>query len=353
MRIKHVVLAVSFGVFIAACENDIDDLEPLVVGDYKSGILISNEGPFNDGTGTVSFISEDLTTERSEIYKTVNGEDLGNVVNSIGFADTEAYIIANVSNTIAVVNRDTFEKIAVISEDLYNPRNFVFANGKGYVTNWGDPNVDTDDYVAVIDLTSYEVEKMIAVDFGPEELIVRQNTIYVAHKGGYGQNNVLTVINAESDVVVSTITVGDMPSSMQFDDQGNLWVLSKGKPSFTGEETQGSISKISTSSNSVLSSLEFTTTEHPDHLSYDGTSLYYNLSGAVYSMLPSATILPTERIFEDLNIYKMTVLDDRLYITDAKDFASNGSLSIYDLNSKEEIMTFEVGLIPGGIYFNQ
>ena len=39
-----------------------------------------------------------------------NDEDLGNVVQSIGFTENEAFIVANVSNKINVVNRYTFEK---------------------------------------------------------------------------------------------------------------------------------------------------------------------------------------------------------------------------------------------------
>jgi hypothetical protein len=41
-----------------------------------------------------------------------------------------------VSNTIQVVNRYSFKSIATIDKDLKNPSYIVFANGKGYVTNW-------------------------------------------------------------------------------------------------------------------------------------------------------------------------------------------------------------------------
>ena len=63
MRFKNVVSVLALGLSIVACDNDdVKDLKPLVVGDYQSGILVSNEGPFSNGTGTVSFISDDLET---------------------------------------------------------------------------------------------------------------------------------------------------------------------------------------------------------------------------------------------------------------------------------------------------
>src|SRR5690606_14204113 len=125
---------------------------------------------------------------------------------------------------------------------LENPRYFTVSNSKGYVTNWGDTGDDTDDFVAIIDLQDYEVEGIIPVDFGPEAILAKGNTIYVAHQGGYGHNNKVSVINAITNEVTKTITVGDAPNSMKFDTAGNLWVLASGKPDYTQDETAGRLS---------------------------------------------------------------------------------------------------------------
>ena len=209
------------------------------MGDYANGILVSNEGPFSNGTGTVTFISEDLSVVNNGIYKMTNDEDLGNVVQSIGFTENEAFIVANVSNKINVVNRYTFEKIASITDGLNNPRYFIEANGKGYVTNWGDTADETDDFVAIINLQNYTVEGTISVLFGPEAILAKDNTVYVAHQGAWGQNNKVSVINTTSNELIKTLTVGDVPNSMQLDASGNLWVLASGKPAYTGDETAG------------------------------------------------------------------------------------------------------------------
>jgi hypothetical protein len=351
MKIKNVVLVLALGFLFIACDKEEDDvLEPL--GTYENGILVSNEGPFSNGTGTVSFISEDLTTVENSIFNAVNNADLGNVVQSIGFTDEYAFIIANVSNTLTIVNRYTFESQAIISQGLNNPRYFLYANGKGYVTNWGDPNDVTDDFVAIINLETNSISATIPVDFGPEKLIAMDENIYVAHQGGYGQNNSITVIDTQTDEVSTTILVADVPNTMQVDSNGNLWVLCGGKPSYTQDETAGALLKINKGSNAVENTLEFETTEHPNFLELDGSKLYYFLNGAIYSMSTSDTTLPSQSDMQGLNFYTMVVHDGKLYGTDAKDFASNGSLIIYDLGTKEQLDTFDVGIIPGGIYFN-
>jgi len=351
MKIRNVFLSLMIMGLSWSCTNDDDGVqEPL--GDYENGILVSNEGPFSNGSGTVTFISEDLSMVENGIYKKTNDEDLGNVVQSIGFSDEEAFIVANVSNKINVVNRYTFEKIASIDEGLNNPRYFIAVNGKGYVTNWGDTADDSDDFVAIINLQTYSVEGTISVVLGPEAILAKDNTVYVAHQGAWGQNNKVTVINTATNDVVKLITVGDVPNSMQLDGSGNLWVLASGKPSYTNDETAGVLSKINTSTNVVDANFQFETTQHPGGLNLDGSDLYYNLGDKVYKQSPSASSLNLDVVLEGVSFYTMAVNDGRLYGTDAGDYASNGTLTVYDLNTKLAIETLNVGIIPGGIYFN-
>lgn len=322
------------------------------MGDYANGILVSNEGPFSNGTGTVTFISEDLSVVNNGIYKMTNDEDLGNVVQSIGFTENEAFIVANVSNKINVVNRYTFEKIASITDGLNNPRYFIEANGKGYVTNWGDTADETDDFVAIINLQNYTVEGTISVILGPEAILAKDNTVYVAHQGAWGQNNKVSVINTTSNELIKTLTVGDVPNSMQLDASGNLWVLASGKPAYTGDETAGVLTKINTGTNEVDNSFQFETTQHPSSLNLDGGILYYRLGDTVFEQSLSATSLNMETVLEGVSFYTMVVNNGRLYGTDAGDYASNGTLTVYDLNTELTIKALTVGIIPGGIYFN-
>lgn len=337
--------------FIASCSSDDDNpSSEYIPADYEKGVLITNEGPFNNGSGTITYVSKDFSTVEQNIYRSVNGTELGNIVQSMGFGDDNAYIVVNNSNKIMVANRYTFESVDSITTDIASPRHFLEGAGsKGYVTNWGDPNDNSDDYVAVLDLRANEVTTTIPVAFGPEEMVLHNNKIYVAHQGGYGHNNLVSVISGTS--VESTITVGDVPNSMVV--SGNdLYVLCGGTPSYAGTETAGALVKIDLTTGAVTETSNFSTSEHPTNLTAGGDNLFYSLDGKVYKVNTSSISLPGTNIIDGL-FYALKAKDGKLYATDAGDFASKGSLKIFDLSTNQEIQDFQTGIIPGGIYFNE
>lgn len=346
---KLLFLSLSTLLFIS-CSSD-DDVQPeYVPAAFEKGILITNEGPFSGGSGSVTYVSNDYATVAQNIYRTVNGNSLGSIVQSMGFQDDNAYIVVNNSNKIMIANRYSFESVDSITTGVNNPRYFVEAAGnKGYVTNWGDPTDNADDFVAVIDLRDNTVSHTIAVPYGPEKVISYNNDVYVAHQGGYGHNNVISVIFGNS--VSNSIVVGDAPNSMVIQNN-SLFVLCGGKPDYTGDETAGSLVEIDLSSNQVVNTYNFATTEHPSNLTIDGSNLYYTLNGKVYKIDTTSISLPGNDIIDGF-FYALKAKDGFLYATDAKDFASKGALKIFDLSSNQEIQDFQTGIIPGGIYFNE
>lgn len=321
---------------------------------FQNGFLVTNEGPFNNGFGSVSFVSNVFSGSENNIYQGVNNDNLGNIVQSIGFNDNNAYVVANVSNRITVVDRFTFQESARIESGIENPRYFEVSNGKGYVSNWGDPFVTTDDYVAIVDLTSNTITGTIPVGEGPERIIVDGDFIYVALRGGFGVNNQVVVIDTTTDTIITEISVGDVPESMRLDDNGDLWVISQGSPAFTGNETAGSVSRINTDTQEVIATFVFAVTEHPSFINIVGDDLFYFLDSAVYQTSVTNFSIPPAPIFTTPLLFNMFTPDNRTLIgCDAGDFASNGALRVYDLNTTEEIATLEVGIIPGNVYFNE
>lgn len=347
---KLLFLSLATMLFIS-CSNDDDDTpQEYIPADYEKGVFITNEGPFANGSGTITFISEDYSTVEQNVYRNVNGKDLGNIVQSMGFTSDNAYIVVNNSNKIMITNRYTFESVDSIKTGIDNPRYFISTSGnKGYVTNWGDPTDNSDDFVAVLDLRINVISATIPVAFGPEKIVSHNNKIYVAHQGGYGQNNLISVISGSS--VESTISVGDVPNSMVVSED-LLYVLCGGTPSYAGTETSGSLVTIDLTSGAVTETSNFGTTEHPSNLTADGNNLFYSLNGKVYKVDKSSMILPGTEIIDGL-FYALEAKNGKLYATDAGDFASKGSLKIFDLSTNQEIQDFQTGIIPGGIYFNE
>ena len=335
------ILAVSLLVF--SCSNDDDGDVLLPLGDYENGILVSGEG----GPSSVSFISNDYATTQNEIYFNVNNENLGVYLQSIGFNDELAYIITDNTNSITVVNRYTFEKVGEIATGLLTPRYITFLNGKGYVTNWGDGSDSTDDFIAIIDLSTNLIEDTISVGEGPEFILGKSDKLYVSHKGGYNVNNVISVVNTTNNTI-DEVTVNDVPDEMAFDTNGNLVVLSSGANQFwltPPIETLASITRINTNDNSVMVNLEFSNGEHPGLMAYSAGTTFYVLNNKLYGLEDTSAVLPTTSVL-DFTVdyaYGMTVKDNMFYVTDAS-FTGQSKFLIYDLSTSTEIKSFDVGI---------
>ncbi|UOY07005.1 YncE family protein [Muricauda sp. SCSIO 64092] len=327
---------------------------------FENGILVVHEGNFNQGNASVSFISDDYSRVENGIYKSVNEVDAwGDTAQSMAFDGRFGYIVLNASKRIEVVDRYTFESVATIggagADDFLNPRYMTVVNGKGYVTNWGDTFNPDDDFIAVINLENNTVESKISVPEGPERLLAKDNTVYVAH-GNFSGNNIVSVIDATTDSVTDTITVGTTPSSLQFDADGKLWVLSSGYspwgPQDPNPEVAGQLDRIDVSSNDVEATFDFALTEHPRFLSINEGVLYYYLASSIYPLETDATELPSISVITtNIGFYRMSVIDGKLYGVN-QSFVENGTLEVYDLSNNSLLLSQEVSIGPGEVYIN-
>lgn len=356
---KFLMLAFAGFTFFASCESDDENLpDPIVEepGTYSNGTFVLNEGNFGSGNSSISFIDEEMENITHNVFYEENeGEALGDTGQSMGFYEDYAVIVVNVSNKIEIVDRHTFESVETIDEGLENPRYIAFHGGDAYVTNWGDGNNPDDDYVAVIDMETLTLQETIEVGEGPEKIIAEGRNLYVAHKGGFSQNNIISVINT-SNQIVQEITVGDVPNSMEVED-GYLWVASSGLPSYAGEETAGKIQQIDLTELEVVQEFNFENpTDHPSNLQIEEDTIYYTLGGMVYAFDETATSLPTSpflELTEVASLYGFTVQNGRIYAASASaDNTGNGHLYIYDLATGDLLNSFETGINPNGVYFN-
>lgn len=350
MKKLNLIYLFTLFILISSCSDE-DPATEVPKGDYESGYFVTNEGPFQNGSGTLTFVDDDGSISQN-IYKTVNGEDLGNIVNSMCIAGDKAYIVVNNSHKIVVVDRYTMEKISVIEGNgINNPRYFVAKNGKGYLSNWGDPFDTLDDFITVIDLESDTVLDIVSVGEGPEKMVVDDSSLFVCLQGGYGVNNKVFVMDLNQNSIKTYIQVENVPNSITMDANGRVWVLCGGSPSWTGSESKGSLYSIDPSS-FEKTSFDFAVTEHPGLLNHDNGKIYYNLNGKVYQMGIEDTALPTLALNgQDGFYYAMEVNNGELYGTDAGDFASEGTLKVFNVGSGSLLETIPTGIVPGNIVF--
>ena len=330
-------------VLFASCSKDNDTIEPL--GIYENGILVVNEG--NGSAGSVTYINNNLSTIQQNVYGAENANDgIGGYVQSIFFSNEKAFIISNGSNKITVVNRYTFKLIDKIETGFSVPRYGVVYNGKAYVTNLGSFASLTDDYISVINLSTYEVETTIPIGAIADKIVLINGKLYVAN-GTYGDGNSLKVINPATNSVVKTLTFGNSPNSME-EKNGTLYVLC------SNYSSNSELVKINLSMDTILSTTVLPSSlGNAQNLNIENDKLYFTVDSKVYSENLTTASISTTPLFTSTatTLYGFKVENNRIYTADARDYASDGRIFVNNLSGILE-REIPVGLIPNGFYFN-
>jgi len=350
----HALWAIAL-VFIAAifvsCEDDNDNNK--IPGTYENGILISNEGAWGAGNGSISYYSYDGDSITNKIFQNTNGRMLGDVIQDIETNDDRIYIVVNASNKVEVANRYTMEQRGTI-EFLNNPRYAKVANnGRLYVSQWGYKGK-----VHIFDGESLEQIDSVEVGIGPEELLAYQNYVYVANGGGYGFDNTISIIDTENNQQVTKITVGDCPKSMVMDANNKLWVLCHGYITYDANyniasQTASQLVQVDPQTNEVVQTIDISPTLHPAKLAIanDGKTLYYGGLGVqgIYAMDISETTAPTEPLI-DIAAYGFGTEEERdvIYVGVAPSFTESGKLVRFNYEGKQ-LGEYNVGVGPNGI----
>jgi YVTN family beta-propeller protein len=335
-------------VIFASCKKE-TEITPQ--GAFSNGIFIVNEGPFQTGTGTITFFDPDSNLIKQDVFEQVNGRPLGNIAQGMTLFEDKAYIVVNNAGTVEVVNSATFKSEGTIT-NLTNPSQFLVVDSKkAYVSDWIG-------HIAVVDLLTNTVTKTIPAGTGPDAMLKSGNYVYVANSGGLSIDSSVTVIDYLTDKVVKTIKVGDSPSGLVADGNGRIWLLCKGK-GFTGwpqaDDTPGCIMRIDPVSLAVDYTYTFPSSDvHPEKLviNKQRSILYFLYNYGIYRFnfliagsLPEAFV---SRYFYSLGFENKT---GYLYASDAKNFVSNGLVFRLKADDGVVVDSIQAGIIPRAFAF--
>ena len=345
MKTKHYLL-ISLMIILSACSKD--NPNPIITGNYENGYFITNEGNFLSANGSISYVDEYGLVE-NDVFLSNNSFPLGDVVQSMNIINDNAYIVVNNSGNIKVASADDMQYISTI--DAISPRYIAqVSTDKAYITDWGINGVH------ILDLQTNSISSAISCGFGPEGIAVSNGYAYVCNQGGWGLDNTVSVINIATDMLETTLSVGDKPGSVVVDVNGAIWVLSGGFTEYGPapdyailSQTSGSLVKIV--DNNIESTFTFEVGNTPSDLVINdlGTNLYFS-NGAVYTMNISDNQLPTNPLI-DKSFYSLGYNDGYMYGTDAVDYSQRGWSYKYADNGNL-IDSVQVGVIPGGYCFN-
>ncbi|PVY43960.1 YncE family protein [Pontibacter virosus] len=369
-RFRSYLLSAAFA-FGAIALSGCDDETDSPAGEYaRNGVFISNEGAFTKSNASVSFYSHDSKLVENESFKKVNAPlVLGDVLQHMVQQGDRLYLVMNNSGKVVATNANTLKAEGEIA-GLEAPRYFAALNDdKAYVTEWLGYDPATYLYgngrVAVVDLKTLTVTKTVTVGVQPEQLVIAGSKLYVANSGG----NTVTVINTATDAIETTITVNDGPNSLALDRNNVLWVSSQGIKAYdpvdwsVSEEnsTPGSLAKINTGSNAVMSTLTFSrNAPAPGKLTPNpnGDKLYYVFNNKVWVQDVNSSSLPTKPLIDrgtyvpyGFNGLGIEPASGTIYAGKATDYASNGWVVRYNPQSGAAVDSFRVGIAPNGFVF--
>lgn len=337
---KILGLALSLTFALVACNRDETYIPK---GAYENGIVIVNEGNFGKPNGDISFVDNSLTKVGNNIYKATNNEDLGDVIQNIGFNGSDVYIVANNSNKVIVADRYTMKKKLELTAQIKQPRYITFAGNKAYITN------NSTKSVSVYNTQNYSFVKNINIDYTVERIVTAGNNIFVQN-AAYGSGNKLTIINSVDNNVNHTFSVpkGNIQKTISY--KGSVYVIT-GK---SGEKDSQIYQYGSTGNLQKTITLEGIS--NAKNLAIDQDNIYFTSGTGVYTMPLSSTTAPKEPVFNVTNnswstLYGFDVIDGKIYTADAKGFTQSSEVTVYSPKG-EVLKTFTSGIGTNGFYKN-
>ncbi|MEX0770947.1 MAG: DUF5074 domain-containing protein [Balneolaceae bacterium] len=313
-------------------------------------LLVANEGAFGGDSGSLSSYDPATGQTVRTKFQQANGRELAGIIQNVLLSGDRLFIVANNIDKIEVVDAHSLESLAIINfdESGLTPAGFALANeNKGYVSNLFDNSV------AVVDLENYTVtDTRIEVGSNPRDLVVAGNRLFVANSG-FGNDNTVTVINTETDEVLTTVTVGPGPERLRMDSNQNIWVVSVGNRPWGEPENNvpGRIDVLDGSTAEHLATVE--TGGFPKAITVSqeaGQAWVVNTEAVQRIDMNSYELLEETFIRRSFNGIGYSEVENRLYLAHSLGYEQSGQAIIYDLEGAA-IDSFQVGIAPMDFIF--
>ncbi len=353
---KNILIIITFTLMFG-CQLIDDPVSPKdEIIPIAKGVYIVNEGNYGKGNSSLSYYIPDSLKVYQDVYGNANdNKKLGDTGNDIVIFENKAFIVVNNSHKIEVIQTTTHKSVGSIQfTGNKSPYKIAIANSsKAYVTNLYDNSV-----TSFNPTTLQIIKERISVGKNPQSLLVNGNKLYVCNSG-WGSDSTVSIIDISKDSVIKTLTIGDQPSGIGIDADGEIIVKFDGKMDFTNpsKDTEGGVAIINPSTDEIKSKTKLSLSTYGHGEKFISTKKNYALLQTNIGIIKYNTIT---NIFEStsfINTSQFSVnrifvdeANELIYISDAKDYTNAGEIHIYK-NDGSKIGSYKTGIIPGSIAF--
>lgn len=222
---KWIIIAL---LFVACNKEDKNNEEDNTSDEVNNGLLVLNEGLFQQNNSTLSWVDFATDNVKSDVFLNKNNRLLGDTGNDIKRYGGKIYIVVNASSTVEILDAKTLKSIKQI-DMTYNgvaqqPRYIDFYQNKAYISSF-------DGYVNELDTSQLKITKRLAVGANPEGISIANDIAYVANSGGLNFPDVDTTVYAidlTNFTIQDTFVVGENPGRVVAHESGNVYVVKRG-----------------------------------------------------------------------------------------------------------------------------
>lgn len=310
---------------LAGCNRD-EVVNPPIFVNASEGAYILSEGVFTPGTSGLSFFNATQDSFYTSIFKPAN---LGVTPDGLIIFNNNLFITEQGNNGSQgkIYKTDTVGRVLSFKDVGINPYSLTHTNNKLYVTNGPANNV------SVVNLNDLTTLKTINVGIFPQEILSFNNKVFVCNTSLFGgaSDSTVSVIDAVSDQVINTIQVRKTPSSLAITNDGKILI---GCPGSSGT---GIIYKVDPENFAKLDSFntpagfdkDLTVNKNNNdvfYISFTNNIIRLNLSTKINSIFIDKTSSGGVFFYG----YNFDHKNKIHYVTDARNFSTNGNLYIYN-----------------------
>ena len=334
-----------------------------------SGIYLVNQGNQGSNKARLDFLNFHNGFYIRDVFTEYNPEvvkGLGDTGNDVQVYKGKVFAVVNGSHKVEIMDAYSMKRLAQV--DVPNCRFIAFDGNSAYVTSYVAKDKEAlktqKGALYRIDLDTYKVTGQVTVGYQPEQLVIRDGKAYVANSGGYvaGYDDTISVVDLKSMKVEYDIEVAVNLELMLVDAEGTIWVSSRGNyidvsSTLNYLVKKGDKYELGGSVNVPVSSMALAgdkiyvigSTYTPPSWALTTT---YNIVNAKTRKLESGSFITDGTESGITTAYTVTVNPGNgdIYVTDAKDYVSSGTLHCYTGSGKHK-WSVRTGDIPARIAF--